>query len=47
MVKRARLRRQPMRVFKDGEFYKNVYSPDEYERLLKGIDRRKHKVRLK
>lgn len=46
MVKRARLRRTPMRMLKDGKFYKDVYSPDEYERLLKRIDRRKHKVRL-
>lgn len=46
MVKRARLRRQPMRMLKDGKFYMNVYSSDEYERQLKKIDRRKHKVRL-
>jgi len=46
MVKRARMRRESLKVYKDGKFYTNVQTHEEYEKLLRGIDRRKHKVRL-
>ena len=50
MVKRARMRRvtrKPFGVFVDGVVQHQVYSPEECEEVMRGIDRKKHKVRLK
>lgn len=50
MVKRARMRRvtrKPFDVFVDGIARHQVYSPEECEEVMRGIDRNKHKVRLK
>jgi hypothetical protein len=50
MARRTRLRRvtrKPFKVWIDGKVEHEVYSPEEYEKVLKGIDRKKRKVRLR
>lgn len=42
-----RVSRKPFDVFVDDKLVKKVKCPEEYDDFLNGIDRKKHRVRLK
>lgn len=49
-MRRSRMRRvsrKPFDVFVDDKPVDKVKSPDEFEKFLDGIDRKKHSVRLR